>query len=129
MTTPNIDWVNLPETSLFVPKRVGYDSGATDMTVLAGRKATDTHVWVPRGVLFVQVRVEMSGGGGLVAVGITQNGKRASCVWLNNPQTGDYTARVIVDDPKARLYVTQNGFFTAAWDSKVGVTVIPLGTI
>lgn len=129
MTTPNIDWVNLPETSLFVPQKIGYGDGAADMAVLAGRKATDTLVWVPRGVLLVQARVEMAGQGKLVSVGITQNGKRASCIWLNNPKTGDYTARVIVYDPKARLYVTQNGFTTNGWDTKVGVTVIPLGTI
>lgn len=130
MTTPNVEWVNLPETSLFKPKWIGVNEDATDMTVLAGRKATDTLVWIPRGVLFVQVRVEMTGSGGLVAVGITQNGARSACIWLNNPKTGDYTARVIVDDPKARLYVTQNAFSTSALrGSKVGVTVIPLGTI
>lgn len=129
MTTPDIDWVSLPETSLFVPARVGYGDGPADMTVLAGRKATNELVWVPRGVLFVQVRVEMSGVGGLVAVGVTQGGRRQSVLWLNNPKTGDYTARVIIDDPKARLYVTQDKFTSSAGDSKVGVTVIPLGTI
>lgn len=131
MTTPNIDvdWVMLPETSIFTPANVPYGSPATDMTVLEGRKATETLVWVPKGVLLVQLQLEMGGPGALVTVGVTQNGKRQSVIWLNNPKSGFYTGRVIVDDPKARMYVTQDRFTSAAFTSKVGVTVFPTGVL
>lgn len=133
MTTPNISLdidMMLPETSIFTPAKVKFEDPATGMPVKQGRKATDTLVWVPQGVLLVNMQLEMSGGAGLVSVGITQNGKRQSVIWLNNPKTGFYTGRVIIDDPKARLYVIQEKFTTSALNgSKVGVTVIPTGIL
>lgn len=132
MTSPNFDveWLKLPETSLWKPKQVSYDHGETGMLVQEGRRASEELVWLPMGVLLIQMQLEMSGDASRVVVGISQNGKRKSCFWLTQPKTGFYTKKVIIDDPKARLYVTQYRFTSSALnDSKVGITVVPMGVV
>ena len=134
MTTPNIDWVLLPETSIFVPATVKADVRA-DMTVTNGRKLDATSVPAPVGVLLLQVQIDIVNTAdpvGIIAPTIHQNGKRRAVLWLTNLPKGSYSymTRVIVDDPNARLYVQQHGFGTTAQqNTRVGVTVFPLGTV
>lgn len=132
MTSPSFDvmWLSLPETSLWKPRSVSYDADEISMLVQEGRRASKELVRVPMGVLLIQLQLEISGEASRITVGVSQNGKRTPCLRLSQPQTGFYTARVIVDDPQACLYVTQYRFTTTAINgSKVGITVVPMGVV
>lgn len=137
MTTPDTEFLLLPETHIFKPRPIA-GAGGGDMAVESSPRGTSSNiVGLPVGVLVLQVQIDINATAGnvqLVRIGIGQDmgGGLTRTVIDEHIDlgVGRYSSmhRVVVSDPSAFLFVSQRGFgITAVNNSRVGVTIFPTG--